>query len=56
MGRAAWREMRAAYEKLAQDGRLPATFEVIYGHAWKTQPKKIQDGRSIVRLDLKRQR
>ena len=56
MGRAAWQEMRAAYEKLAQDGRLPATFEVIYGHAWKTQPKQTQDGRSIIRLDLKRAR
>ena len=56
MGRAAWQEMRAAYERLAQDGRLPATFEVIYGHAWKTQPKRTQDGRSIVRLDLKRAR
>jgi malonyl-CoA O-methyltransferase len=56
MGRHAWQRMRSAYEKLAQDGRLPATFEVIYGHAWKTQPKKTQDGRSIVRLDLKRAR
>jgi malonyl-CoA O-methyltransferase len=55
-GRAAWQEMRAAYEKLANDGRLPATFEVIYGHAWKTQPKKAQDGRSIVRFDPKRTR
>jgi malonyl-CoA O-methyltransferase len=35
---------------------LPATFEVIYGHAWKTQPKKAQDGRSIVRFDPKRTR
>jgi malonyl-CoA O-methyltransferase len=56
MGRIAWQEMRAAYEKLAIDGRLPATFEVIYGHAWKTQPKKAQDGRSIVRFDPQRSR
>jgi malonyl-CoA O-methyltransferase len=56
MGRTAWQEMRTAYEKLASDGRLPATFEVIYGHAWKTQPKKAQDGRSIVRFDPKRSR
>jgi malonyl-CoA O-methyltransferase len=56
MGRAAWQEMRIAYEKLAHAGRLPATFEVIYGHAWKTQPKKAQDGRSIVRFDPKRTR
>jgi malonyl-CoA O-methyltransferase len=56
MGRTAWQEMRHVYEKLANDGRLPATFEVIYGHAWKTQPKKAQDGRSIIRFDPKRTR
>jgi malonyl-CoA O-methyltransferase len=58
-GRTAWQEMRAAYEKLAQDGRLPATFEVIYGHAWKSQPsqsKKTDDGRSIIRFEPKRMR
>lgn len=26
--------MLAAYEKFRADGRLPATYEVIYGHAW----------------------
>lgn len=56
MGRAAWQAMRASYEKLARDGRLPATFEVIYGHAWKSQPKKTDDGRSIIRFEQKRAR
>ena len=56
MGRSSWQKMRADYEALAKDGRLPATFEVIYGHAWKAQAKKLDDGRSIVRLDLKRAR
>jgi malonyl-CoA O-methyltransferase len=23
------------YESYRQDGKLPATYEVIYGHAWK---------------------
>jgi malonyl-CoA O-methyltransferase len=23
------------YESLRRDGRLPATFEILYGHAWK---------------------
>jgi malonyl-CoA O-methyltransferase len=32
-------------------GRLPATVEVVYGHAWKAQPKKTADGRAIVRFD-----
>lgn len=26
--------VRAAYAALARDGRVPATFEVVYGHAW----------------------
>lgn len=55
-GRSAWHEMRTAYDKLARDGRLPASFEVVYGHAWKVQPKKMEDGRAIIRLDLQRNR
>jgi malonyl-CoA O-methyltransferase len=26
--------VRAAYEQFRQEGRLPATWEVVYGHAW----------------------
>ena len=36
------------YESERRDGRLPATFEVVYGHAWKPQPRKTQDGRPII--------
>jgi malonyl-CoA O-methyltransferase len=53
-GRQSWASGRAAYETMRQDGRLPATFEVIYGHAWKAAPKKTPDGRAIVRFDLPR--
>ena len=53
MGRSAWTEARTAYERLLNDGRLPATVEVVYGHAWKTPPKKTADGRAIVRFDPK---
>jgi malonyl-CoA O-methyltransferase len=56
MGRAAWQAMRVNYESLAQKGRLPATFEVVYGHAWKAQAKKTADGRAIVRFDTQRTR
>lgn len=49
-GRQAWAEARAAYERLRRDGRLPATFEIIQGHAWKVAPKTMDDGRSIVRF------
>jgi malonyl-CoA O-methyltransferase len=26
--------MQAAYEQFRQDGRLPATYEVVFAHAW----------------------
>jgi malonyl-CoA O-methyltransferase len=32
--------VRERYEAYRRDGRLPATFEVIYGHAWKTAPRR----------------
>lgn len=31
----AWRKTADAYEAWRRDGRLPATFEIVYGHAWK---------------------
>ncbi|MDX9885630.1 methyltransferase domain-containing protein [Thauera sp.] len=49
-GRQEWAEARTAYERLRRDGRLPATFEIIQGHAWKAAPKTTDDGRSIVRF------
>ena len=52
-GRSAWQAARAAYEQRRHDGRLPATFEVVYGHAWKAQPKTTADGSAIVRFDPK---
>jgi len=27
------------YENYREDGKLPATYEVIYGHAWKNEKK-----------------
>jgi malonyl-CoA O-methyltransferase len=35
MGKNAWQKAIGEYEKLRTDGKLPATFEVVYGHAWK---------------------
>jgi malonyl-CoA O-methyltransferase len=48
MGKNAWSRVLQNYEALRRDGKLPATFEVIYGHAWKPQPKNIADGRAII--------
>lgn len=47
-GRARWQRMVAAYERFRRDGRLPATFEVVYGHAWKVAPRHLPDGRQVV--------
>ncbi|MEO5765810.1 MAG: malonyl-ACP O-methyltransferase BioC [Casimicrobiaceae bacterium] len=49
-GAGRWRRMLAAFERLRRDGRIPATFEVVYGHAWKGEPRTSADGRAIVKL------
>ena len=53
MGKATWQHITENYEKLRRDGKLPATFEIIYGHAWKPMPKQLQDGRAIIKTDFK---
>ncbi len=53
MGLSAWKTVREHYEKFVEAGRWPASFEVIYGHAWKAVPRQTQDGRTIVRFDPK---
>ena len=35
----------------AADGRIAATFEVIYGHAWKTAPRRTAEGHAIVQFE-----
>ena len=34
----------------AREGRFPASFEIVYGHAWKGEPKTAPDGRAIVKF------
>jgi len=55
-GRGAWEKARKAYESLRSDGRLPATFEIVYGHAWKVPAKQAADGRAIIRFDTPRRK
>ncbi len=50
-GAGRWRHAAGAYAALARDGRVPATFEIVYGHAWKVAPRRARDGRSIIRID-----
>ena len=53
LGKAKWMRIVRNYETLRRDGKLPATFEIIYGHAWKPTPKAIADGRVIIKTDFK---
>lgn len=39
MGRGYFAKLEAAYEQFRQDGKLPATFEVVYAHAWRAEDK-----------------
>lgn len=49
MGRNAWFRSLAHYERLRDaDGRLPATFEVVYGHAFKPAPRTSPSGRPVI--------
>ena len=53
MGKIAWARLIENYELLRNNGKLPATFEVIYGHAWKPQPRTTRDGASIIKTSFK---
>jgi malonyl-CoA O-methyltransferase len=53
-GAARWSRARAALAGLARDGRIPASFEIVYGHAWKGEPRIAADGRAIIRIDRNR--
>jgi malonyl-CoA O-methyltransferase len=53
MGKSAWQQVLNHYERFRQQGKLPATFEVIYGHAWKAPAKKAADGRAVIRTPFK---
>lgn len=49
-GKDGWQTARAALERLRREGRIPATFEVVQGHAWKAAPRTTEDGRSVIRF------
>lgn len=34
-----WARVAEAYESSRRAGALPATFEIVYGHAWKAEPR-----------------
>ncbi len=49
-GRRHFARVMAELEPRASDGRFPATFEVVYGHAWKAEPKRTDEGLPIVQV------
>lgn len=53
MGKNAFARLLENYEKLRRDGKLPATYEVVYGHAWKPQPRVNIDGAAIIKTSFK---
>jgi malonyl-CoA O-methyltransferase len=48
--------MRAAYERFRVDGRLPATYEVVYGHAWVPLQRAEAPGVVSIPVDVLRRR
>lgn len=52
-GRQRWQAMQQAYEQFRAEGRLPATYEVVYGHAWRPEnmPLQQENGEVFVPID-----
>ena len=46
--RDAWARVAQRYEARRRGGALPATYEVLYGHAWKTARRRTDDGRQVI--------
>ncbi len=56
LGKSAWARLEQAYESNRVEGRLPATFEVIYGHAWVGEKTQREDGRQVIQLKIQKKR
>ena len=50
-GRRFLSELTGALESQRRKHRLEATFEIVYGHAWKAPPARAADGRAVVRFE-----
>ncbi len=50
LGKAAWQRLQQQYEMLRRNGKLPATYEVVYGHAWKGEKKPAPGEPQVVRF------
>ena len=52
-GKVGWGKVLKNYEAFRKDGKLPATFELVYGHAWKLESRKSIDDQKIIEFDPK---
>jgi malonyl-CoA O-methyltransferase len=52
MGRREWQRLNENYERFRHEARLPATYEVIYGHAWVGDKSQWEDGRKVIQLKI----
>jgi malonyl-CoA O-methyltransferase len=49
----AWSRVVDALNRMRQpDGKIPLTFEIVYGHAFRPAPRATEKGESIIRLDF----
>ena len=48
--------LEAAYEPYRKEGRLPATYEVVYAHGWVRPDQRPQDGTTVFPLNRLRRR
>ncbi|MGH8747763.1 MAG: methyltransferase domain-containing protein, partial [Burkholderiales bacterium] len=55
-GRRFLAQLHASLRARTRGDRLPATFEVVYGHAWKGAPRAKTGDAAVVRFDLSRHR
>ncbi|MGV7235347.1 MAG: malonyl-ACP O-methyltransferase BioC [Nitrosomonadaceae bacterium] len=52
-GKIGWGKVLSNYEVFRKDGKLPVTFELVYGHAWKLEPRKNIGDKKIIEFDPK---
>ena len=50
-GKDALRKVRDHYEQFRTAGVLPASYEVIYGHAWKAENRSLSEGAETAAAD-----
>ncbi|MBT9566894.1 MAG: malonyl-ACP O-methyltransferase BioC [Thiobacillus sp.] len=52
LGKSAWARLEQVYDARRVEGRLPATFEVIYGHAWAGDKTRREDGSQVIHFNI----